>query len=111
MTGMIYICEAVLEQTHLESGLEKVFAGVSHAVFGRYAADIYIFCVEELQNLSERLSGFVDALEARVLFFRLVTSFVKSQFLAGVRLEIFMYIPSAGASDAVGRPYASLLLE
>ena len=60
MTFMVDVCEAVLEQTHLESGFEKVLTSVPYAVFCSYSADVYLFSVEELEDFSERLSCFVD---------------------------------------------------
>ena len=53
MSFMVDICYAVLEEMYSETGLEKVLAGVTDAIFGSYAADIYIGRVQKSKNLSE----------------------------------------------------------
>jgi hypothetical protein len=111
MARVVNISEAFLEQTDFEAGLEKVLASVPYAVFCCDSAHIYLFCVEEFEYLSERLSRFVLALKSGVLLLGLVASLVKCQLFAGVRLQILMDVSAACACNAVRRPYASLLLE
>ena len=57
------VCDAVLEQMNLESGLQQVFARVPDAVFGGDSAYKYIGGIEKLEDLGERLSGIVHAVE------------------------------------------------
>ena len=108
---MVYICQAVLEKTDLEPCLEKVFAGVAHAVFRSDSAYIYIGRVKKLKDLSERLTCRVHAFESGILLHRLVASFVESQLFAGVRGKVSMDFPSMSACHAVRRPYATVLHE
>ena len=60
MSLAVNIADAVLEKTDLETGLHEVFASVAYAVLGCDSAYLYISCVEQFQNLSERLAGIVD---------------------------------------------------
>ena len=104
---MVYICKAILQKMDLESGLEEILACVADAVFRSDAADVYISCVEQFQNLSERLAGIVYTFITGVLLNGLVASFVESELLACVWKQVFMNLSSTGAGYAVGRPYAA----
>ena len=111
MTCEVDICQTILQKADLESGLEEVFTSVSYTVFCRYAADIYLFGIKELEDLTKRLFCCIDTVETRVLFFCPVTSLVKGQLFAGIWLQILMDVSAACACHAVGRPNAALLLE
>ena len=104
---MVYICDAVLEKMDLESGFQKIFASVTDAELSCYSAYIYIGGVKELENLSKRLSGGIDAFISRILLLCLVTSLVESKFLCRVRHKVCVDFASMGAGDAVRGPCAT----
>ena len=108
---MIYICYAVFKKMNLETCLHKVFAGIAYAVFGRDAADIYICCVKKLQNLAEGLACAVCSFKSGILLHALVAALVKGKLFRCVRKKVLVDLSSMSAGHAVGRPYASLLLE
>ena len=111
MAVMVYICDAVLEKAHLESCLQEILAGVPYAVFCCDAAYINFFGIEQLQNLSKRLSGIVGAFKSGILFDSLVAAFVECEFFSSIWTQVFMYLASAGAGYAMWRPYSALSSE
>ena len=104
---MVYICKTILQKMNLEAGLEEVFACVAHAVFRSNAADVYVCSVKKLEDLSERLSCRVDALESGVLLYSLVASFVECELFACVWKQVGMDLSAAGTGYAVRRPCSS----
>ena len=102
-----YVSDAILEKVHLETGLQEVFTSVFYTELGGYSADKHVCRVEEFQDLSQSLLCGVEALEAGVLLQRLVISLVECQFLADVRLQVFVYLATVRASPAMCRPGAS----
>ena len=97
----INISEAILEKADLESGLEKVFACVLYAVFGCDSADIYIGCVKQFKDLSQRLLSRVHAVKSGVLLYGLVASLVECQFLACIWKELLVDTASSRTCDAM----------
>ena len=104
---MVYICKAILQKMDLESGLEEILACVADAVFCCDSAYVYISCVEQFQNLSERLAGIVYTFITGVLLNGLVASFVESELFACVWKQVFMDLSAAGTGYAVRRPCSS----
>ena len=108
---MIYVCQTVLEKVDFESGLKQVFAGVPHAIFGSNTAYIYICGVKQFKNLTKRLVCIVDSFESRILLNSLVATFVESQFLDSIRLELFVDFSSVCPCNAVRWPDSSIFLK
>ena len=103
--------KCIFDEMHPETCFQKVFAGVSYAILSGNAADIDIPSIQKLKNLSQRLSGIVDALETGILFACLVASLVESELFDHIGLKVLVDITSMSSGNAVGRPDASLALE
>lgn len=64
MTLEIDISETIFKEMYLESGFEKIFAGVTDAVFCGDTADIYVRDIEQFKHFAKRLLGVVKSFES-----------------------------------------------
>ena len=111
VTCLIHVCQAVLEENHVETCLQKVLAGIPYAIFGGDSADIHVLRLQHCGNLAERLAGRVASVEAGILLHGPVTALVECEVLVGVRLQFIGDFPAPGPGYAMRRPDSSLLLE
>ena len=111
VTCLIHVCQAVLQENHVETCLEKVLAGVPDAIFSGDSADIHVLGLQHCGYLAERLSGGIAPVETRILLHGPVTALVECEVLVGVRLQFIGDFPAPGPCNAMRGPDSSLLPE
>ena len=101
--------QAVFENRYLETVLEDVLCGISHAELRSNAAYKDLFNFHKAQHLSHRLAGFIEALVAAVLLLGRVFTLVKDKaFVIGIRIQILVNLSAVGALHAMRRPWTAL---